>query len=423
MLIAVFLVLVGAGAIRVLAVDQMKSTDTLVYSSTAAVTSAVAAPFTLYIGDSLTGVVSPLKSIAFTVGGVYTGSGSLAINIDGDAATSQSFALPSVGATPTPFQLIYRDPSGKINPATAGSYSYTLNMTPAGVTVYNLSALASETHRYAPATCDDGTNEKIKTNEFLVLNATTTISAATTTSFSFYIGDNLAGVVNPMKSLHFALKGVYTGGGSIALQIKGDAATAQTFTLPTVTAPTTIEIIYKDPTNSINPTSAGAYSYTITTTPSGVTLYGLGITLIETHRYKPPTCGGMPIKGELYSAVFDTAGTSTYNSIVWKGATGTPDAGHVRFQLAASNCASGQTDYPTCSIGTWSFVGGATCSSADWFDTVAPDTPYDLQKDACIASWNNKRYFRYAVEICSKDCIVAGAGSPRVDDVIVNWSP
>lgn len=427
-LLALLLLLSGTVALHVLAADQVRTTDTLVYSSDVAVSSTVNAPFTVYVGDNLAGVTNPVKSLSFTVSGVYTGSGSLTLTIDSDAATSQAFTLPNVGSTPTPFEFVYKDPSGKINPSSAGSYDYTLNLVPSGVTFTTFGVLMKETHRFVPASCADGTTQKVKTNEFLLASSDASVTAERTDSFTLYLGDNMAGITAPLKSLQFTVSGVYTGGGTVTMSLNSDAATAQAFTLPTVSAPTHYEFIYKDPTGSISPTSAGSYDYTITTNPSGVTLYQLGITTRETHRYVPPACGGMPIKGELYSGVFETTSTTTgasYNSILWKGVLGGPGAneGKVRFQLAASDCTNGATNSPNCDTGSWSFIGGDTCQVGAWFDPGAPDTSYDLQSSSCIAQWNNKRYYRYAVQICSSDCSGSGSYTPRVDDVIVNWSP
>lgn len=425
LVILLALLLAGVGALSAFATDQVRTTDTLIYSSDTAVSGTVNAPFTVYVGDNLAGVSNPIKSIYFVISGVYTGNGSLTVTIDSDSATSQAFTLPSV-SSPTPFELIYEDPSGKIDPSSAGSYSYTLDLVPSGVTFTAFGVRMHETHRYAPAACADGSTQKMKTHEFLVMSSDTAVSSQRTDSFTLYIGDNLAGITTPLKSLQFSVSGVYTGNGSVVMSLNSDSATEQTFTLPSVSSPTAFEFIYKDPTVSISPNSAGSYTYTITTNPSGVTLYQLGITARGTHRYVPPACGGMT-HGELYSAVFDTATTSSYNSIMWKGTLGGPqvDQGQVRFQLAASDCSNGATDYPACSIGSWSFVGGATCAVSDWFNPGVPNTPYDLQASSCIAQWNNKRYFRYVVQLCANttDCNATGNYSPTVDDVIINYSP
>ncbi len=416
--IGVLLIIGGASALAVFASNQVRTNETLIYSVNTAVSTAQNAPFTLYIGDSLIGVTNPVKSLYFVVSGVYTGNGTVDLRIDSDIATLQSFTLPNVGAVPTPFEFIYKDPSNKISPTSAGSYDYTLNMTPSGVTIFGLGIKMSETHRYAPPSCADGdaANEKIKTTDALIYSVNTAVSTAQNATFTLYIGDSLIGVATPVKSLYFALSGVYTGNGTVDLRIDSDIATLQSFTLPNVGAvPTPFEFIYKDPSNKISPTSAGSYDYTLNMTPSGVTIFGLGIRMSETHRYKPPSCGGVPY-GDLTSAVFDTAaiGGVAYNSIMWKGAEGT---GKIKFQLATSNSLSGP----------WSYMGGATCLNADWYDTgTSPtggaDKPIEI---SCAGvNHNNQRYFRYKIRICMmSNCIDAVGTSPVVNDVVVNWAP
>lgn len=135
----------------------------------------------------------------------------------------------------------------------------------------------------------------------------------------------------------------------------------------------------------------------------------------ETHKYKPATCGGMPILGDLVSAGFDSTAASGagYNSVLWKGTLGTGGTGRVRFQFAASDS----------STGPWNYIGGATCAGGDWFDSGAPDTSVELKGSTCQTEWNNKRYFRYKIRICSNDCSSAGTYTPTVNDVIVNWAP
>ena len=419
--VAVFL-----AALRVFAVDQMKSSEHFITSSDASISSATSSPFTLYIGDNLSGVTNPVKSVYFAVSGVYTGSGSLEMKINDDNATAKAFTLPNVGATPTPFEILYKDETGKISPVSAGSYNYTLNLNPSGVTIYGLGVKMNVTHRFAPPSCPDGqpSNEKIKSSEHFITSSDASISSATSSPFTLYIGDNLSGVTNPVKSVYFAVSGVYTGSGSLEMKINDDNATAKAFTLPNVGAtPTPFEILYKDETGKISPVSAGSYNYTLNLNPSGVTIYGLGVKMNVTHRYKPPACGGFPATGELTSMVFDT-GTegAAYNSIMWKG--NLPSNTKVQLQLATSNCSNGASDYPTCSVGTWSFMGvsgsGETCSSSDYYDPLA-DTPADIK---CYNEHNNKRYFRYRVQICSSsDCATAGSYTPEVQDVVVSWSP
>ena len=126
---------------------------------------------------------------------------------------------------------------------------------------------------------------------------------------------------------------------------------------------------------------------------------------------------GVPISGTLTSSVFDTTSLSTsigYNSIMWKGTQGTGVPGTVQFQLATA----------TTTTGPWNFYGGTTCGSGDWFDVPSPESPVELKGTSCLPAWNNLRYFRYKIRICSNNCTdsTGSTASPRVDDVIVNWS-
>ena len=131
--------------------------------------------------------------------------------------------------------------------------------------------------------------------------------------------------------------------------------------------------------------------------------------------------------GTLISSVFDSgvSGGAGYNSIMWIGSLGGAGAneGKVQFQIAGSNCSNGATNYPTCSTGSWSYVGGATCGSGDYFNPGAANTPIELKGASCLSQWNNMRYFRYKVQICSNNCSVAGNNTPTVNAIILNWAP
>lgn len=123
----------------------------------------------------------------------------------------------------------------------------------------------------------------------------------------------------------------------------------------------------------------------------------------------------LPASATLTSSVYDTTANTTsvgYNSIMWKG---TPGTGKVSFQFAASPSFSGP----------WNYYGGATCGPLAWFDTIGPDNPVELKEGlGCIGAWNNKRYYRYKVQICSaSDCAGLGSISPIINKIIVNWAP
>ncbi|MBI5134170.1 MAG: hypothetical protein HZA81_02175 [Candidatus Taylorbacteria bacterium] len=404
--------------------DVMKTAEFLSGSSNAALSGSTNFPFAFYIGDNLSAVADPVKSVFTVVSGVYTGGGTIGLSLDSDPSTAKTFSLPAV-SVPTPFEVVYKDPSDKMSPSSAGTYSYTLNAIPSGVTIYSFAARLSATHRYGSDEC--ATGNQMKTVGLLVAASHASISAPTTTPFAIYIGDNVSGVTNPLKSLYFIATGVYTGGGSVSFTLDSNASTTKTFTMPSVSTPTYFEIVYEDPEGTISPETAGTYTHSISMSPSGVTIYNYAVQAKETYRYVSTSCG-FPVKGSLYSAVFDSTQNSdgaTFNSIRWKGVLGGPgqSEGKVRFQIAASDCSNGATNYPSCDTGSWSFLGGNSCSAIDWFDPLGPDIAADIQRSTCLPFVNDKRYFRYAVEICSDDCVSAGSYSPRVDDIIINWSP
>jgi hypothetical protein len=410
------IILAGAFQI-VIAGDQTKTQEFFVGMSSAQINSATDFSFAMYLGEDLSGVTSPVKSALFTVSGVYTGGGSLELKIDSDSSTSKVFTLPSV-SKPTDFQIIYRDANDKLGHTSAGTYTHTVNVSPSGVTISGLGIKLETTHQFAPSSCVDGptTNQKIKTSEFLVASLTSSINSLTQMPFSIYIGDDISGVSNPIKSIYFVVSGVYTGSGNLDLSLSdGSVGTSTSFYLPSNSSARNFSFIYTDDYDKITPTSAGTFSYILNLTPSGPTVSNLAVKAVMSHRYKPVSCGvGYPPYGDLVSAVFDStanADGAAYNSIMWKGSLGGAsfDQGKVKFQIAAADNAGGP----------WNYVGGETCGSSDWYEGAA-NTAIEL---SCHASVNNKRYFRYKIRLCADDCILGGTETPQVDDVIVNWSP
>ncbi|MBI4812073.1 type II secretion system protein [Candidatus Falkowbacteria bacterium] len=137
-----------------------------------------------------------------------------------------------------------------------------------------------------------------------------------------------------------------------------------------------------------------------------------------------PGLSSLVTSGELVSAVFETTGSSdgpAYNSIMWKGSIG---AGKTGFQLATSDCPNAEKNPPTCDLsGAWNFRGSDACGPNDWYYSIISDNPMEIKGD-CLKLFNNKRYFRYKVRICSaSDCSSSGVASPVVDEIIVNWTP
>jgi hypothetical protein len=109
--------------------------------------------------------------------------------------------------------------------------------------------------------------------------------------------------------------------------------------------------------------------------------------------------------GWLDSVTYDTgvSGGAQINSIIWRGWNGSgASSTEVKFQMAFSNSPSGP----------WTFGWDGTFSKSP---AVSPNT--SLPVDYTLGA--NQRYFRYRIYLYSD---VARDTSPRVDDVIVNWS-
>lgn len=111
-----------------------------------------------------------------------------------------------------------------------------------------------------------------------------------------------------------------------------------------------------------------------------------------------------PLTGYLDSTTFDTqrALGVQLNAVIWHGAQ--PVGTSVRFQFAGSN-ASG---------GPWSFIGPDGTGNS-YYD-VGQNIPLRLD----YSFHNNQRYFRYRITLVSNQTQTL---TPRVDDVIVSWSP
>lgn len=176
-----------------------------------------------------------------------------------------------------------------------------------------------------------------------------------------------------------------------------------------VPATTTVSVAYTT-------TDCTGYDATIASM-SGTTNAHVGTSTVYTNKI----CGSSPsgaalvsATGTVTSSVFDATASSSYNSIMW---TGTPGTGTVKFQFAAADSASGP----------WNYYGGTTCGALDWFVAASSSAPVELvgmgaQAPTCISNFNNKRYFRYKVMICSLDCTGKGSTSPVINKIVVNYA-
>jgi len=115
--------------------------------------------------------------------------------------------------------------------------------------------------------------------------------------------------------------------------------------------------------------------------------------------------GAASTVGILDSSTFDTgvSAGAQLNSVMWHGSQ--PIGTSVWFQFAVS----------TSSGGPWNnFMG--TDGTPNTYYTTGPDASLKLN----YSLFNNYRYFRYRVGLVSN---FASTVSPRVDEIIVNWSP
>lgn len=114
----------------------------------------------------------------------------------------------------------------------------------------------------------------------------------------------------------------------------------------------------------------------------------------------------VPINGSLDSSVFDTQvlGGTAFNSIMWQGYK--PAGTSVKFQIATDS---------TSTPATWNYLG-PDGSSATYYEPSDVGIPVLLN----LAYSNNKRYLRYRIYLQSD---ISQTVTPRVDNVIINWSP
>lgn len=213
-------------------------------------------------------------------------------------------------------------------------------------------------------------------------------------------------------------------GGSVCTESFPNTQRAKTFTLDSSSQPNHFRLLYAGIGTSTDSSllyclnnriiAAGSYDFQLRIDISGADVSALQARMVLTYQFTPPTesAGGLPATGEIVSPTFDTYAVNgaNYNWILWKG--NAPSGTKVRLQLATSD-ASG---------GPFTFIGrsGTTCNSTLWYEPLA-STQVEI---GCASNHNNKRYYRYKVQLCSStNCSTAGSLNPQVDDVIVNWSP
>lgn len=109
--------------------------------------------------------------------------------------------------------------------------------------------------------------------------------------------------------------------------------------------------------------------------------------------------------GYLESSTFDTgiADGAQLNSFYYTGDR--PADTNVFFQFAVGNSSSGP----------WTYIGPDGTSNS-FYSSISPDTVTALR----ALDFANVRYFRYKVRLESN---VGGSAAPRIDTMVVNWSP
>lgn len=266
-------------------------------------------------------------------------------------------------------------------------------------------------------------SSEIKTVKYHVTQKLLPISSGSTINdqFSFYIADDL----DEVKSAYIEIKGVALPINPLTLDVSVDDTGApyptgsprlKTYTINASGRVTPFKFSY-DTTNYFKTFVIGSNTYSryFNLKVTGDSVYVLGAKLVITYTWvKPPvTTGGYKAFGILISSTFDTGQTSgaAYNSVIWKGLK--PVGTKVKLQIASSNNQAGPWN-------SGDFVGGSACDSNNWWE---PDADV-AQEVKCYSQLNNKRYFRYKAKICSSsNCVDSGTETPRVDDIVVNFSP
>jgi hypothetical protein len=248
--------------------------------------------------------------------------------------------------------------------------------------------------------------EEVTTLKFFVGQETTQHASGDIVNmpFTIFIGDDITSV----KSAQFEIKGISSPTASQVIDVSIDDGTfasprVQTLILDASGKTTPFKILY-DATSYMAITSPGEYSYTLNLRATGAAISLWSAKLIFTYAYTPTT-GKYASSGYLISSIFDTQVTdgTALNSIMWQG--NLPSGSHVKFQFASSNSSSGP----------WTYLGPSS-SSATYYEPSGPDTPMEID----LTDHNSKRYLRYKTIL---NPTTNKSQTPRVDDVILNWSP
>lgn len=383
--------------------------------------------FTVSGGESIG--TFPIKAYV-TIEGLYKGSGSVFVYYDGDEDSGEVFDLPNSGDTGD-LHMVLGDKKKKLESNSAGTFSHQLYIRPQGVTVSSISIHVTNTYsRDVGVKCEDGDSNTVKSKsiQFWVANEPR-LSGDNFYTMNYGLNDDLSDITNPITSAYVEVVGMYDTSGSVDIYFNDKAIDGVTHELSSPYTYKQVSLLSKDISSLIQNQSGSDFTQNLHISANGLELINASVKFVITYKYKPmkSSCAGFPPKGEFSSNVLDTRTNNgvVYNSITWRGELGgdLKDTGKVKFQLATAPCSNGASDYPVCSIGSWEFIGGKTCSSSDWFESLGSNIPIDLFKTGCSDKFNGKQFYKYKVQICSTDCLEAGKTTPFIDDIFVSWSP
>ena len=281
-------------------------------------------------------------------------------------------------------------------------------------------------HRVSQLYIDVDFKSETQKTKFHIFQKLVAVSGALNEPFSFSIADP----IDEVRSAFIEIKGVAQPVASvnIGVTVNNSAGTPgsydATYNLNATGRPTSFKINH-DVTDYFKSfvKQSGTYDRYIHLNPdNNIYLLNAKLVIVYTWIVPPAAAGQYRAKGEVTSATFETTGAvdgPAYNSILWKGVL---NSGKVKFQIATSQCSNGAGDYPTCSTGSWNFIGGNNCDNSSWYEPSDQNVSVEI---TCAPSYHNgQRYFRYKIQLCSaSNCIDSGNGHPEIQDVIVSWSP
>jgi hypothetical protein len=380
-------------------------------------------------GGDIISSSSPIVAYV-SVEGIYEGGGSVTVYYDGDMTTAETFILPDSGE-PETLHLILGDKNDILKSTEAGEFTHQLFLEPQGVTISGVSAhVVTSYARDTGNSCPEGlaTSIKSKTIELWVASSAE-ISSPQTFAINYSIDDNLDGITDPISSAYLEVVGLHNSSAVVNINFENEIGGGVSHELKNVKKQKQFTILSNDISSLIKTESGDGYVQNVTINPNGATISSISMRFFITYRYHPGSigCGAYPASGTYISPVLDTGVASgvAYNSIAWRGSMpeGIPSEGKVRFQIATAPCSNGSTNPPSCNLDSWKYIGGSTCSISDWFEPSAPGVPYDIYSSGCSSLLDGNQYYRYKVELCSKDCVLPGIATPIVLDIYLSWSP